>query len=36
MTMVDAPFVLSVTGTMQIQMNAIQIVSNQGDASCSL
>jgi beta-glucosidase len=36
MTAVDAPFVLSVTGAMQIQMNAIKIVSNQGDASCSL
>jgi len=36
MTMVDAPFVLKVSGTMQIQMNSMNIASNQGDASCSL
>jgi len=36
MTMVDAPFVLKVSGAMQIQMSSINIVSNQGDASCSL
>ncbi len=36
MTAVNAPFILNVFGTLQIQLSAIQIVSNQGDASCSL
>lgn len=36
MTAVNAPFILDVFGTLQIQLSAIQIVSNQGDASCSL
>jgi len=36
MTMVDAPFVLTVTGALQLQLSAVHIVSNQGDARCSL
>ena len=36
MTRVNAPFILSVVGELKIQLSAIQIVSNQGDASCSL
>ena len=36
MTKVSSPVVLNVSGTMQIQMKSINMVSNQGDASCSL
>jgi len=36
MTKIDSPFTLDVSGAMQIQLSAIDIVSNQGDASCSL
>ena len=36
MTNVKSPVVLEVSGTMQIQVTSINIVSNQGDASCSL
>lgn len=36
MTKVSSPVIFRVSGTMQIQMNSINIVSNQGDASCSL
>ena len=36
MAAVSAPFVLSVSGILQVQLHALNIVSNQGDASCSL
>ena len=36
MTKVDSPFTLNVSGVMNIQLSSIAIVSNQGDASCSL
>ena len=36
MTKVDSPFTLSVSGVMQIQISSVNLVSNQGDASCSL
>jgi beta-glucosidase len=36
MTAVNSPFVLSVSGELQLQLHSLKIVSNQGDASCSL
>jgi beta-glucosidase len=36
MAAVSAPFVLSISGILQVQLHALNIVSNQGDASCSL
>ena len=36
MSKVDSPFTLAVSGALEIQISAIQIVSNEGDASCSL
>jgi len=36
MTNVKSPVVLEVSGALQIQVMSINIVSNQGDASCSL
>ena len=36
MTIVDSPFTLNVSGPLKLQISAINIVSNEGDASCSL
>ena len=36
MTAVNSPFVLSVSGELQLQLHSLKIVSNHGDASCSL
>jgi len=36
MTKVSSPFIFKVSGTMKIKIISINIVSNQGDASCSL
>jgi beta-glucosidase len=36
MSKVSSAMVLKVTGTLNIQINSINVVSNQGDASCSL
>ncbi len=36
MAIINAPFVLTVSGELQLQLHSLKIVSNQGDASCSL
>ena len=36
MSKVSSAMVLKVSGTLSIQINSVNIVSNQGDASCSL
>ena len=36
MSKVDSPFTLAVSGALEIQISAVRIVSNEGDASCTL